>query len=281
MKKGFTLTELIGVIVLLAAIMLILVPVVDKQLKESKQQIYQKQIESIKLGAQNFYENLTTKLDKNESMKIYLSELKQTTDVERNVSNPITKTAFPNDMEIEIKNEDGIITYTVLEDTGSDDGIYDGNTPTITLNGDNITYVNLNDVSGYIDLGATASVNGKNVPVELISNQCDITEAGIYTYVYKAINNNRTVYSTRTVIVKDLEAPVIAFPETPLTISLSEVLTYNFLSDVVVTDNSGEAIVPTVETNFGSLIGPYTIKYIAKDSMGNETIKFRNVDVTN
>lgn len=281
MKKGFTLTELIGVIVLLATILLILVPVVDKQLKESKQKVYQKQIDSIKLGAQKFYEDLITKLDQNESMKIYLSELKQTDNVEKNISNPLTKESFPNDMEIEIKNEDGMITYTVLEDSGSDDGIYDGNTPKITLNGDSITYVNLNDAAGYTDLGATASANGRAVSIETTSNDFNIAQVGVYTYIYKAVNNNRVAYSTRTVIVKDLEAPTLIFPETPLTVSLNEVLTYNFLSDVVVTDNSGEAIVPTVETNFGGLTGTYTIKYIAKDSIGNETIKFRNVEVIN
>ena len=281
MKKGFTLTELIGVIVLVAALMLLLIPVVDKQLKESKQKLYQEQIDSIKLAAQKFYSDLTTKLEKNENMKIYLSDLKQTDNINKTIANPITKVAFPNDMEIEIKNEDGIITYNVLEDSGKDSGIYDNSTPIIELNGERIVYVNLNDASGYQDLGATASADKKSISVEVISNPVNITKQGAYIVIYRAINNNRTTYSTRTVIVKDLEAPTITFPETALTISLTEVTTYDFLSDIVVADNSGETIVPTVETNFGTLTGIYTIKYIAKDSTGNETIKFRNIIVTN
>lgn len=280
MKRGFTLTELIGVIVLLSAIMVLLIPTVDKQLKEAKQETYQKQLASIQLGAQKFYGDLTIKLAQNESMKIYLSELKQTDNVLKGITNPLTKDAFPNDMEIEIKNEDGIITYKVLENSGSDDGIYDGDTPKITLNGNKIIYVNLNDIKEYIDLGATASVNGKVVVVQTLANNFDIHQVGIYTYIYKAVNNNRVAYSTRTVIVKDLEEPTITFPETTLTISLNQLSTFDFASDVVITDNSGETIIPTIETNFGTIPGLYTIRYSAKDSAGNETIRFRNIDVT-
>lgn len=276
---GFTLTELIGVIVLIAALMLILVPTVDKQLKESKQKLYQKQIDSIKLGAQNFYSELNIKLDKNEHMLVYLSELKQAGHVDKELKNPITKVFFPNDMQIEIKNEEGIITYHVLEDSGSDDGVYDNQTPIIFMSGENVTYVNLTEE--YFDLGASTQVNGNRVDVETITNTIDVTNPGIYTVTYKAINNGRTSYKTRTVIVKDMESPTITFPEEVLTVALNQVHSYNFLSDVVVTDNSGEVITPTIESNFGALTGLYTIKYIAKDSSGNETIKFRNINVTN
>lgn len=276
---GFTLTELIGVIVLIAALMILLVPTVDKQLKESRQKLYQKQIDSIKLGAQNFYSELNIKLDKNEHMLVYLSELKQTDHIDKELKNPITKAPFPNDMQIEIKNEEGIITYHVLEDSGSDDGGYNNQTPIILMTGENITYINLNEE--YFDLGASAQVNGNRVDVETIMNTIDVTSSGIYTVTYKATNNGRISYKTRTVIVKDMESPTITFPEEILTVALNQVHSYNFLSDVVVTDNSGEVITPTIESNFGALTGLYTIKYIAKDSAGNETIKFRNINVTN
>lgn len=278
---GFTLTELIGVIVLIAALMLLLVPVVDKQLKESKQKLYQKQIDGIKLGAQTFYSELNIKLDSNEQMKVYLSELKQANHIDKGLINPVTKKAFPNDMEIEIKNEQGIITYQVLENSGSDNGIYDGNTPVITLNGESITYINLNEPSGYQDLGANAQLNGNIIDIDVKMNTVDVTKTGIHTVVYKATNNGRISYKTRTVIVKDMEAPTITFPEEVLTVELNQISSYNFLSDVVVIDNSGETIIPTVESNFGAITGLYTIKYIAKDSVGNETIKFRNINVTN
>lgn len=278
-SMGFTLTELIGVIVLIAALMILLVPVVDKQLKESKQKLYQKQIDSIKLGAQNFYSELNIKLDKNEHMLVYLSELKQTDHIDKELKNPITKAPFPNDMQIEIKNEEGIITYHVLEDSGSDDGGYNNQTPIILMTGENITYINLNEE--YFDLGASAQVNGNRVDVETIMNTIDVTSSGIYTVTYKATNNGRISYKTRTVVVKDMESPTITFPEEILTVALNQVHSYNFLSDVVVTDNSGEVITPTIESNFGALTGLYTIKYIAKDSAGNETIKFRNINVTN
>lgn len=276
MKKGFTLTELIGVIILLAALSILLIPTVDKQLKEGKQKVYNQQIENIKLGAQNFYNSLPVKLDKNESMTIYLNQLKNEY-IDGNISNPITKTAFPNDMRIEIKNEDGILSYHVLEDSGSVAGDFDANTPIISMNGTVLTYANLNEEGGYTDLGSTAHTTA-GVTVPVITSNATINNAnlGTYSVIYQATNGTRKSYAIRTVIVKDLEAPNIIFPDTAQTfhgIPTNEQL----LSDVVVTDNSGEVITPTVETNFGALTGMYTIKYIAKDSSGNETVKLRNI----
>ena len=53
--------------------------------------------------------------------------------------------------------------------------------------------------------------------------------------------------------------------------------TYNFKSDINVTDNSNEEVEITIENNIKPLAGNYTIKYIAKDSSGNETIKLRKI----
>ena len=55
--------------------------------------------------------------------------------------------------------------------------------------------------------------------------------------------------------------------------------TYDLLSDVTVTDNSG--ITPTIEAsnNFTNLKGNYTVKYVATDLFGNVTTKLRKVTV--
>ena len=50
-KKGFTLTELIGVIVILAVIALISVPIINGVVKRSKERLYETQIKEIKQGA--------------------------------------------------------------------------------------------------------------------------------------------------------------------------------------------------------------------------------------
>ena len=54
---------------------------------------------------------------------------------------------------------------------------------------------------------------------------------------------------------------------------------YDFKSDITVTDNSNEEVSVTVENNIKPLAGNYTVKYTAKDSSGNETIKLRKVTI--
>lgn len=50
-KKGFTLVELMGVIVILGVIALIAIPTIDKQLKEGKRDLSQAQLDNIKSAA--------------------------------------------------------------------------------------------------------------------------------------------------------------------------------------------------------------------------------------
>ena len=54
MKKGFTLIELLAVITLLGFLSLIVVPVVDKIIKDSEQDLYETQINNIEQAAKNW-----------------------------------------------------------------------------------------------------------------------------------------------------------------------------------------------------------------------------------
>ena len=76
MKKGFTLAELLGVIVILAALLLISIPVVDKIIKQSQEDLYNKQIDSIKLAI-NLWISDKYKLNEGESITLTLSQLKE------------------------------------------------------------------------------------------------------------------------------------------------------------------------------------------------------------
>ena len=51
-KKGFTLVELMGVIVILGVIALIAIPTIDRQLKEGKEELSQAQLDNIKAAAE-------------------------------------------------------------------------------------------------------------------------------------------------------------------------------------------------------------------------------------
>ena len=75
MKKGFTLVELVGVVALLAALLLLIAPTVDKILKDGKNEMYENQITGIKQSMATWA--LNNKPDNGEVIYITLSQLKK------------------------------------------------------------------------------------------------------------------------------------------------------------------------------------------------------------
>ena len=62
MKKGFTLIEMIGAIILLGTLSLLIIPIVNKNIKQSKEKLYIAQIEEIKLATEKWaYKNMKEK----------------------------------------------------------------------------------------------------------------------------------------------------------------------------------------------------------------------------
>lgn len=69
-KKGFTLTELIGVIVLLGIIALISIPILNKTIKNSKEKAYNAQVEEIVSSAKKWGVTNDEKLPKVDGVSI-------------------------------------------------------------------------------------------------------------------------------------------------------------------------------------------------------------------
>lgn len=76
-KKGFTLTELLAVIVILSVISLIVVPVVVNVISSSKDIAYEQQIKFIVGSANNWLTENAVLLSKTEKNCITLSTLKE------------------------------------------------------------------------------------------------------------------------------------------------------------------------------------------------------------
>lgn len=272
-KKGFTLVELIGVIVLLGAVLLIIIPVVNKSLKEGKQKTYDSQIEGIKQALVTW--STDNKPNKNETFYLTLSQLKQAGLVENNLKNPTNDEYLANDMVLKVINQNGVLNYEVLDETGTCKNDYNL-TPKI-YNPNNIEYVEINTT--YNDVIATAKDKDGNLLNNITTTGVvDTSKLGSYYITYNVSNNGSCNSSIKTIIVIDTKGPVISF-NSDLEISSNEVNTYNFLSDVTVTDNSNLASEITVEKNFSALKGTYSIKYIATDASGNTTTKLRKVTV--
>ena len=71
MKKGFTLVELIGVIVILGVIAAFSVPALTKTMKNSADKEYEEFVKNITLAAENYFHNETDgKIDSRVFIKI-------------------------------------------------------------------------------------------------------------------------------------------------------------------------------------------------------------------
>lgn len=270
-KNGFSLAELIGVVVLLGAILLIIIPAVSKTLKDSKQNLYNDQIENIKQALQVWAND--NKPDVGETYYLTLSQLKQTGLVDIDIKNPINDEYLANDMLLKVINDEGILKYEVLDETG----VCKNNYLDITKieNNDNIVYVEIN--SFYNDVIPSAKDSKGNLVNVTSTGEVDITKLGSYYIVY-TVTGDYCNSNIKTIIVRDTVAPVISF-NNDLVINLNEINTFDLLKDVTITDNSN--IEPTVEVtnNFASIKGNYTVKYKATDASGNITTKLRKVTV--
>ena len=114
MKKGFTLAELLGVLVILGAILLIAIPVVDQAIKSGKEDLYQEQIEIIKNSLQLWMSN-NQKPDVGEKIVLSLSQLKEAGAVELDITNPKTNELFSDGLQVKITKVDNNYKYEIIE----------------------------------------------------------------------------------------------------------------------------------------------------------------------
>lgn len=78
MKKGFTLAELLGIIIVLGVIMMITFPIISKTIKDSKEEAYDMQVKMILESARSWaVDNANSLPDAGVQLKLYISDLIQ------------------------------------------------------------------------------------------------------------------------------------------------------------------------------------------------------------
>lgn len=203
-NKGFTLTELITVITILGLIAIVAIPNVISVIKNSKDTIYKKQINTILEGAMMWASDNAKYLpDEGEMIKLTLDQLKMDSYVDLDIKNPSINEPnyFDNNMEISITKKNGVIEYDVLETTIKYVDEINTDYTKIILNGDVLTYVNIGEE--YEEKKAYIYGTDKSNLIEPNLTDIDTSTEGTY-YLYYDYTNSDNVKSTiiRTVIVK-------------------------------------------------------------------------------
>ena len=286
-KKAFTLVELLGVIIILGILGLVIIPKVGNTITNGQEQAYKAQETTIRKAANDFLLDNTDLLEDGNTVTIKLGVLKQKGYLPINIKNPKTKTNFSNESRIVIEKEDEHYNIDLflfdLEDVSEE---VNTNSPILALNGEYIEYVEVNEP--YTEKGAVAKANDgttiSNISIQIKQNNVEkssinTTQLGTYDVIYSASDSNGLMTTaTRTVIVRDTIPPVITFPK-ETTIHVSDVLTFDTLQDVRVSDNYSTNPTVQVSSSIAKAPGKYVITYLAYDSTHNETIERRVIKV--
>lgn len=285
MKKGFTLIEILAVIIVLGIIGLIVFPTVSELIKKSRENLYNDQLEEIKLASEKWaYKNIDKLPNKeNESVTITLLELKKNGLLPLDIRDPRDNNLLSNGLSIVITYKSNDYEYSIEENITNKEITQDS--PSLILNGTAILYVEIN--SDYEEKGAFVSSNSNlndDIVITYYDNgkevaKIDTSMLKTYTVEYSVTDKdkNLTTVITRTVIIRDTEAPLIELPD-KITINLEEANNYDLKKDVLISDNSNNN--PTVEINgFDTSSGEKIVKYKACDNSNNCNTKNRIIVV--
>ena len=294
-KKGFTLIEVVTVIFIIGMLFLIAVPPITKLIKDSKADLYEKQLTNIQLAASNWVSDNLGIIYGDTEIEITLRDLKDGGYIDEDVANPKTGKPFSDEMIIIIKPGTGKeVSYEIKDDTIKDNQD-DSNYPSILLIGKKIEYVEINtpyqetksvkvidnngnEVSTSIEVAYKKKINNIYEDVETI----DSSSLSQYQVVYSATVDGKTVNTIKNVIVRDTIKPEIMVngktTNQKIIVDLNQSYT---IPTATATDNSNESInVDVTGTVDTSKVGNYQIVYSASDSSGNEAKLVLSVEVT-
>ena len=205
-KKGFTLVELLGVLVVLSVILMIAFPLITTYINKSKQKAYDTQMGLIITGLKDYVIEHKEVLPVNDTdyVTFTLGQLKALGIVNNSVVNPLDGKEIDDSMEFKIIKDGSKYTYQIVESSrlSRDDK---NHTPYITLNGNILNYIDLD--STYTELGASATdYDGKPLSVTIDKTDLDVSTIGVYQIRYEVIDSNNTKsYAIRTVIVGEFK----------------------------------------------------------------------------
>lgn len=288
MKKGFTLVELLAVIIILGAIFAITFPLVTDNIRKTEEKAFNLQKEQIIAAAKDMVIKEYVVIPDKQSITLYVGELKRKGLLPIKMINAKTKLTISNESNVVISRENNSYSYDVniidLEEESTENN---ENAPVIRLNGNYVEYVEIN--TEYVEKGGTAYSNTGspltlNPPqIKLNDNEggeIDTSKLGTYKLIYSVTDKGLTTTNIRTVVVRDTIPPVIYFPENNI-VKVSELAGFLVEEGVYAIDNSNKGINVTYVSSLSNTPGKHVILYTAKDPSGNTTNAKRVITVVN
>lgn len=288
MKKGFTLVELLAVIIILGAIFAITFPLVTDNIRKTEEKAFNLQKEQIIAAAKDMVIKEYVVIPDKQSITLYVGELKRKGLLPIKMINAKTKLTISNESNVVISRENNSYSYDVniidLEEESTENN---ENAPVIRLNGNYVEYVEIN--TEYVEKGGTAYSNTGspltlNPPqIKLNDNEggkIDTSKLGTYKLIYSVTDKGLTTTSIRTVVVRDTIPPVISFPEDNI-VKVSKVSGFDVRARVYAIDNSENDVTAIPLSSLSNVPGKHVILYTAKDPSGNTTNAKRVITVVN
>ena len=298
-KKGFTLVEMLGVLIILVIIFMISFPTLTRVLKNTEEDLANSEkiivVDATK-DLLNSKKDIYIPNDDNTyciAFETLMNQGKLTENQVENISEDF------NTVKVTYKNRKAI--YEVLG-TGCTEVVKDAHLELVGKTNVNLELASDGSVKTYVEEGLNFINNGvvtyldftldnlyPDLSIEVISQKTGnvttyLPETSLDTYVIKyayVAEDGKTYYAERTVKIGDTKAPVIVVNPSDVTLSITNT-TYDVRSGVTVTDNSGIIPTLTVSTNLNlGKAGNYVINYTATDGSGNKAVAKRNVTITN
>lgn len=193
-RRGFTLVEVLAIIVILGIILGVVVPSTFSIVKRGKETSYKTLVNSFKNGskiyATRYISIINTDIDKFGYYKLTLSDLNNNNLLKTPVIDPRTDTSINlNKYIIITRNTENVFSYCYEEEVGCliPSSVEETNKeikPIITINGSKV--ININKGTEYNDLGATATddIDGDITSKITVVNNVNINVAGEYKVIY-------------------------------------------------------------------------------------------------
>lgn len=288
-KKGFTLIEIIGTLVILTLIALLIVPNVIGLINSSRDEISKEQMRVIERSAQSWLTSNLSWIDDQRDICVSIEELINDGFIETaEVKDPSTKE--PLNGFVVIKYDNNKYNYTYNETCSVEMARLRLEVPSNTFNSNGWAKANIEvrvigdkNTAKYKYCTSTTAKCTPNMLVEGNTGKVIISTEGTTNYVCAtAIHaNNEESDSVCTAAYKlDKTAPTLNTPGT--TTITNKVFNYNLMTGVTSSDNfsSGSNLKTEASGNISfGIAGDYVITYKATDQAGNTTTKTRIIKI--